>query len=173
MKHPVLKIKKGAVVYDDADARHASELPRPAVPGSRPLVSSRRRKRGRRLTFLPLLVIALGLFLLFRIVPNTPVNKAVLAGWQVILRVTPFENTLIVGVTFISRSPAAESASPLPEATARVSLTGTGEQVFLAGDLEKSPMTLRGELPRLASAKKVQAEVSIGSTRATLWLPVP
>lgn len=173
MKHPVLNIKKGAVIYDDTEARRASELPRPALPGSRPLVSRRRRRRGGRLTFFPLLVIALGLFILFRVVPSMPVNRAVLAGWQVTLRISPYQDRLIVGVTFILSAPTGESASPVPEATARISLPGTGEQVFVAGMLEKSPMTLRGDLPRIGGAKKVRAEVSIGTARSTLWLPVP
>ena len=61
----------------------------------------------------------------------------------------------------------------MPEATARISLPGTGEQLFLAGALERSPITLRGSLRRAGGAKKVQAQVSIAGTRATLWLPVP
>lgn len=173
MKHPVLTIKKGAVVYDDTEARRASELPRPALPGTGPFVSRRSRKRGIPLTFLPLLAIAMGLFILFRIVPNTPVNRAIVAGWQVTLRATPYQDRLIIGVTFLSTVPVAANSSDVPEATARFSLPGTGERAFVAGALEKSPMTLRADLPHLAGSKKVQAEVSIGSARATLWIPVP
>ncbi|MGA2641493.1 MAG: hypothetical protein ABSG21_11410, partial [Spirochaetia bacterium] len=66
MKRPVLQIKKGAVIYDDTEARRASELPRPALPGSGPFVSRRRRRRRGPYTFIPLLVIALGLFIVFR-----------------------------------------------------------------------------------------------------------
>jgi hypothetical protein len=170
MKQPVLKVKKGAIVYDDTAAREASELPRPALPGSGPLGSRRRKRRGGRFTYLPLLILALGLFILFRIVPNTPVGRATVSGWQVTLHVTPYKEALIVGVTFLSRAPL---TGPSPEARVRLSLPGTGEQVFLAGDLVRSPMTLRGELPWLPSAKKVQAEISIGSARVTLWKPAP
>lgn len=169
MKHQVLRVKKGAVIYDDTAAREASELPRPALPGSGPLKSRQRKRRGGRLTYFPLLIIAVGVFILFQIVPKTPVRRAVLSGWQVTLHVTPHNDTLIVGVTFVSRAGVTEA----PEATVRVSLPGTGEQLFLAGELAKSPLTLRGELPWLRQAKKVQAQISIGTARATLWLPAP
>jgi hypothetical protein len=179
MKQPVIRIKKGAIVYDDTAAKDASELPRPALPGSRPLTSPRRKRRGGRLTYFPLVIIALGLFMLFRIVPNTPVIRATLSGWQVTLHVTPYRDTLIVGVTFLSSTPVrvpgeGSPAGPgFPGAAVRLSLPGTGRQAFVAGDLVKSPMTLRGELPWLKKAKKVQAEVSVGNTHVTLWQPAP
>jgi hypothetical protein len=34
-------------------------------------------------------------------------------------------------------------------------------------------MTLRGELAWLPDAKRVQAEVSVGAARVTLWQPAP
>jgi hypothetical protein len=177
MKQPVLRVKKGAVVYDDTAAREASELPRPALPGSGPLGSRRRKRRVGRFTYLPLLIIALGLFILFRIIPNTPVGRATVSGWQVTLHVTPYKDTLIVGVTFLAPrkgpSPELPVRTEPPEARVRLSLPGTGEQAFLAGDLVRSPMTLRGELPWLPNAKKVQAEISIGTARVTLWKPAP
>ncbi len=172
MKHPVLRIRKGAIVYDDTDAQRASEVPRPALPGSGPFVSRRRRRNRGPFTYIPLLVVALGLFVVFRVVPRTPVSRAVLAGWEIILRVSPYQDQLIVGVTFISRVPPAESASP-PAAAVHVSIPGTGGRMLLTGRLEKSPMTLSGELARTSGAKKVQAEVSIGDSHATLWLPAP
>ena len=173
MKHPVLNVKKGAVVYDDTEARHASELPRPALPGRGPSVSRRRGGRRGPFTYIPLLVGALGLFILFRIVPNTPVNRAALAGWQLTLRATPYQDRLIVGVTFMSSAPGAVKPSLVPEATVRFSLPGTAVQVIVAGGLERSPITLRGDLPHVGNAKKVQAEVSIGDAHVTLWLRAP
>ena len=173
MKHPVLKIKKSAVVYDDTEARRASELPRPALPGTGPFFSRRRRRKGIPITFFPLLVVAIGLFILFQVVPNAAVRRSVLNGWQATLRATPYQGRLIVGVTFISNAPAAGNTGDAPEATARLSLPGTGEQVFVAGRLEKSPLTLRGELPRIPGVKKVQAEIAVGNARATLRIPAP
>ena len=123
--------------------------------------------------FLPLIVIALGLFILFRLAPNTPVHRAVVGRWQATLRATPYQDTLIIGVTFLSSSDASTNVADVVEAKVRMSLPGTGEQVLVAGMLEKSPMTLRADLPRVAGAKKVQAEVSIGNAKATLWVPAP
>jgi hypothetical protein len=179
MKQPVLRVKKGATIYDDTAAMEASGLPRPALPGSGPLKSRRRKRRGGRLTYFPLLIIAVGLFILFRIVPSTPVSRATLSGWQVTLHVTPYNDTLIVGVTFVSRAPlkgpikGSPEGTEVPEATVHVSLPGTGQQAFLTGNLGKSPMTLRGELPWLQKAKKVQAEIRVGNARVTLWQPAP
>jgi hypothetical protein len=175
MKHPVLKIKKGAVVYDDTEARRASELPRPALPGTGPFFSrrGRRRRRGIPITFFPLLVVAIGLFILFQVVPNAAVRRSVLNGWQATLRATPYQDRLIVGVTFIAGSPVAGNAADAPEATARLSLPGTGEQTFVVGLLDKSPLTLRGELRRIPGAKKVQAEVRVGNAHVTLRIPAP
>lgn len=179
MKPPVLRIKKGAIIYDDTAAREASEAAHPALPGRKPATSRRRKRRSAGLTYFPLVIIAVGLFILFRIVPNTPVGRAAVSGWQATLHVTPYGDRLIVGVTFLSRTPlktrspgSPEGAEPV-EAMVRFSLAGTGEQQFVAGDLVRSPMTLRGELPWLPGAKKVQAEVSVGTSRATLWRPVP
>jgi hypothetical protein len=179
MKHPVLKIRKGAIIYDDTAAREASEFPHPALPGKGPARSRRRKKRSAGFTYFPLVIIAVGLFVLFRIVPNTPVGRVAVSGWQATLHVTPHGGRLIVGVTFLSKSPLKLRSPEFPggaepvEAIVRFSLAGTGEQQFVAGDLVKSPMTLRGELPWVAGAKKVQAEVSVGTSRATLWRPVP
>jgi hypothetical protein len=173
MKHPVLRIKKGAVVYDDTAAREASELPRPALPGTGPFFARRRRRRGIPVTFFPLLVVAIGLFILFQVVPNATVRRSVLNGWQATLRATPFQDRLIIGVTFISGSPVAGNPADAPEATARLSLPGTGEQTFVAGRLDKSPLTLRGDLPRIPGAKKVQAEIKVGNAHVTLRIPAP
>jgi hypothetical protein len=173
MKHPVLNVKKDAVVYDDTEARLSSGLPRPPLPGSGPFFSRRRRKRGIPLTFLPLVAIAAGLFIVLRLVPNTPVNRVTIEGWQATLRVTPYQGKLIIGVTFLSSAAVPVDPADAQEATVAVSLPGTGEQVLVAAALVKSPITLRGDLPRAAGAKKVQAVVRVGRTRAMLWVPAP
>jgi hypothetical protein len=166
MKPPRLPIKKGAVLYDDSE--QVRDLPQPP-PRRRP-APPRRRTRGVRVVLAPLLAIAAGLFILFRMVPHGATNRAVLSGWQTTLHVTRYEDGLIVSVTFVARSP---QRSPVPEAAASVSLRGTGEQVFLAGDLVKSPMTLRGRLPDNPGAAAVQAEVTIGGARVVLVATVP
>ena len=173
MKHPVLKIKKGAVVYDDTEARRASELPRPALPGSGPFLSRRRRRKGIPAPFFPLLVVAVGVFIFFQIIPNAPIRRVVIDGWQATLRATPYQGRLIIGVTFISGAPVPADRAGAPTATVRLFLPGTGAQAFVAGPLDKSPMTLRGELPRIASAKRVQADIFIGKAHATLRIPAP
>jgi hypothetical protein len=173
MKHPVLKIKKGAVIYDDSDAQRSAELPHAALPGSGPFVSRRRRRRSGSFTFIPLLVVALGLFMLFRVIPHTPIRQTVLSGWQIILRVTPYQGILIVGVTFISHAHPTQRAPQAPYATVHITIPGTGQQELVAGVLEKSPMTLRVELVRAKEPRTVEAEVSIAGAHARLRLPAP
>jgi hypothetical protein len=172
VKPPVLKVKKGAQVYDDTAAQEASELPRPLLPGSGPLPRGRRRRRAGRYTYFPLVIVAIGLFIFFRVAPNTPVSRGSLSGWQVTLHVTPYNDTLIVGVTFVSKAPV-EGSGSAERALVRVSLPGTAEEVFVAGNLERSPMTLRGTVPWLRAAAKVEARVSIGGARVTLWQRAP
>jgi hypothetical protein len=86
------------------------------------------------------------------------------------MRITPQKDRLVVGVTFMSRAPAAEIA---PSATVRIFLPGTGEQMFVTGVLEKSPMTLRGNMARFIGPKALEAEVGIGAAHTTLWLQAP
>ena len=177
MKPPVLRIKKKSVIYDDTGAQQEGEPFRLSLAPSPGRLTVRRRRVGTRSSLVPLLVVAAGLFVFFRVIPHAPTSRAVVAGWQVTLHVTPREDTLIVGLTFVSRSgkagaDAPEGTAAVPEATARVSLLGTGEQVFLAGDLVKSPMTLSGRLPIVGGAARVQADVAIQGSRVTLLAPV-
>jgi hypothetical protein len=168
MNPPRLRIKKGAVLYDDSDA--VRDLPKPPPPSRRRPAPPRRRRGGIRALLAPLLAIAAALLILSRVIPHAPSNRAVLSGWQATLHVTRYEDGLAVAVTFVARSPL---RSPVPAAAASVSLRGTGEQVFLVGDLVRSPMTLRGRLPDVPGAAAVQAEVTIGGARVVLTAPVP
>jgi len=166
MKPDTIHIKKGASVYDDAEEDR--DLPQPPPrPARRP--PARRRRPPSRSVLAPLIAVAAGIFLVFRVVPHAVANRAVVAGWQTTLHVARIEDGLVVGLTFVARG----RPSAPPEATARVFLRGTSEQVFLAGDLDRSPMTLRGRLPALPAARVVQADVSIAGARVTLVAPVP
>jgi hypothetical protein len=119
-----------------------------------------------------LLILALGIFVVARYVPRSPTDRATLAGWQIILRATPYGDALIVGVTFIALSPTGLAGSP-PAASVDFLLLGTGERLSLLGNLEKSPMTLRGRLPYSKKIQRVQAEVSIAGQSRTLQLAAP
>ena len=167
MNPPSIKVKKGAVVYDDAEQDRL--IPRPPTP-PRSRFTSRRARGGGRSVLVPLLAVAGGIFILFRVVPHGPTHRAVLAGWQATLHVTRFDDGLVVGITFVSRS---APASPGPDVSAQVSLSGTTEQVVLSGELSRSPMTIRGRLPAVPGARVVQAELTIASSRVTLVAPVP
>ncbi len=166
MKPPRITIRKGSVVYDDAEQDRDIPRPPPARRGPAP---RRRRPRGRSV-LAPLIAVAAGIFIVFRVVPHAPPNRAVVSGWQVTLHVTRFEGDLLVGVTFVARS---RPSAVAPSATALVAVQGTGKQVFLAGDLDRSPMTLRGRFAGSTEAQVVQADVTVAGAHVLLVSRVP
>lgn len=174
MKHPVLRVKKGAEHYDDSPAEGASDVMRRALaPGSRGSAGSRRSAaRRRRFPFLPLLALGLGLLVVFRFLPRSPADRAAVGGWEVVLRATPEGNRLIITVAFVqaARSVQGAPSGDAPQASARVLLPDTGDRISLSGTLAKSPMTLRGEMPYTTRVRSVKAEVTVGSDSKTLSL---
>jgi hypothetical protein len=177
MKHPVLRIKKGSTVFDDHEAdMEVRRLRRLSLDTLRAARRPRSRKQRAGLSTVSLLIVAIGAFLVIRQAPEVP--RVSFQGWQVILRATPHDELIIVGVTFIAEAGAAmplpASGTDAPEkASIRIVMTGTEGRLDLGGALDRSPMTLRGELPRSAKARKVKAEVSIGSESRTLWVATP
>ena len=174
MKHPILSVKKGAEVYDDSLAESERRLQAAEAAAQIHPPSGRRRPRARRvrMTYLPLVVLAIGLVVVFRGIPRPPTNRASLAGWQVVLHATPYGNTLLLSVTFTHGTASSPLAPESPPAIASVRffLQDTGERLSLEEALAKSPMTVRGQLPYSAIIKKVQAEVSIGAEKKILTL---
>lgn len=170
MKGPVLRIRKGVRVYDD---REQEQAPPPREPAPQPGRRARQGGRRGRLTFLPLLVLVLAVVVVLRVVPKTQTNRAVIGGWSTTLRATLFQDdTLLVGVTFVKEGPGA-AAAPVengPRAEAKVVLPDTGQEILLSGILEKSPITLQGQMEYSSKVKKVQAVVSVGAERKTLTL---
>jgi hypothetical protein len=175
MKHPVLHVKKGAPVYDDS--REEREAPRRAAePVSRFRFRAGKRRRRGGLTFLPLLVLALALVFVFRFIPGKPLNHAVLAGWQAVLRAAPRDGVLLVGVTFIRTRPpaapgsAAANTAPEPAPIARVSFycPATGEKQAATEPLVRSPFTIHARMVNGAAVRSVQAEVIIGDQKRFL-----
>ena len=177
MKHPILSIRKGAEVYDDSLAESERRLQAAEAAAQKHPPAKRRRPHTRRarMTFLPLVVLAIGLVVVFRIIPRPPTNRASLAGWDAVLRATHYGNTFLLSVTFIHGTASPPLAPEIPPAIAlvRFFLQGTGERLTLEEALVKSPMTVRGHLPWSAIVKKVQAEVSVGAEKKTLTLAAP
>jgi hypothetical protein len=169
MKGPVLRIRKGAVTYDDNQQEQAAP---PRAPQRRTTTRTRAGGRRGRMAFLPLLVLVLALAVVFRVLPRTPTNRATIGGWSTTLRATPYQGELLVAVTFIKDglpgvvSPAADG----PQAAVRVLLPDTGEEISFGGVLSKSPITLRGQMTFTTRVKSVRAEVSVGAEKKTLRL---
>ncbi|HUJ73232.1 MAG TPA: hypothetical protein VL359_00180 [bacterium] len=171
MNPQILKIKKGSVIYDDTSAQQQTEPYRPDLTVTPSRRRIRRRSIGPRASLFPLLIIAAALFLFFRLAPRAQSPRAVVAGWQVTLRATPYQGTLIVGLTFVSSSE--QVPSPAPRASARVMLSGNPEPLLLDGALERSPMTLTGRFPAFPSPSRLQAQVVVDGSRVILSAPVP
>lgn len=184
MKNPVLHIKKGVETYVDPPPGSEQEPPRQGPLGTRPprrKAFSPSRRRG-RFTYLPLLILALALVIIFRVMPRVPTNRAAMMGWDVALRVMPYSETgsggdgsglaLLVSVTFIekSRPAGALGGAQAPHAAVRFFLPDTGEELSLSEDLVKSPTTLHGQLRYSERVRKVLATVSVGTETRTLSL---
>jgi hypothetical protein len=174
MKNPVLSVRKGAEVYDDspAESERRAQAAEAAAQLNPPPGRRRPHARRIRMTYLPLVFVAIGLVVVFQGIPRLPTHRASLAGWQAVLRATPYGNVLLLSVTFIHDTASAPRVpdSPPEIAVVRFVLQETGERLSLEEALVKSPMTIRGQLPYSAVVKKVQAEVSIGADKKTLTL---
>jgi hypothetical protein len=164
MKHPVLTIKKGAEYYDDVHPERNRPVRRRLKPLPAPI------KKRSRLAFFPLLFLALVVLAVLRFMPHGPTDRAAVGGWDVVLRATPHEGTLIIGVTFVASTQVQGSIQNAPDALIHIVAPDTGGELTLSGVLSKSPMTLRGELPYSVKLKRLQADVTVGSARARLSL---
>jgi hypothetical protein len=174
MKNPVLHIKKGVERYIDPPPGSGQGPPRQGPLGTRPVQrnAARSPRRRGRFTYLPLLILALALVFVFRIVPRPPTNRAVLMGWDLVLRAMPYGEALLVSVTFIQKAqPGADlTARPALRAAVRFLLPDSGEQLSLSEDLVKSPTTLHGRMPFTNHVRKVTATVRVGTETRTLSL---
>ncbi len=172
MKNPVLHIKKGVELYVDPPVGSELQPPRQRAPtgGTIQRKPSRSPLRRGRLTFVPLVVLAIALVVVFRVVPRAPTNRATMMGWETVLRAMPYGDMLLVSVTFIQAAPPGPNGPPAPKAVVRIVLPETGEQLALSEDLSKSPMTLRGQMRATPAVKKVLATVSVGKETRTLTL---
>lgn len=174
MKNPVLHIKKGVERYVDHPLGSELQPPSQRRLGDRHMQGkgSRPPLRRGRLTFFPLLILAIALVFVFRIMPRAPLNRATLMGWDVVLRAMPYGEALLVSVTFLEKTkPGADlSGRPVPRAAVRFLQPDTGEQLSLSEDLVKSPTTLHGQMPYTGAVRKVLATVSIGTETRTLSL---
>jgi hypothetical protein len=164
MKHPVLKIKKGAEFYDDARPEANRPVQHPPAAPPAPL------KRRNRIVLFPLVFLALVVLLVLRFMPHGPTDRATIAGWEVVLRATPHDQTLIIGVTFIEAGKGTEHGATPADALIHVVAPDTGAELSLSGALWKSPMTIRGEMPYTTKLKRLHADVTIGGSHVRLTL---
>jgi hypothetical protein len=176
MKHPVLRVKKGAPVYDDSlEEREESRREQQPVPRMTARPGRRRRPRG-GLTFLPLLVLALALVFVFRVIPRKPPNTATLAGWDLVLRAESHDGTVLVGVTFtrsvVRRGFFRAAATPVPEppqaAVVTFSSPQTAERRVVTESLLRSPFTVHARMLDEPPVNRMQAEVAVGGQKRLL-----
>ena len=172
MKNPVLHIKKGVEVYEDPHAGSEPQPPRPRAPTVRTFPRKPSRSPGRRgrLAFVPLVVVAIVLVVVFRIVPRAPTNRATMMGWNTVLRAMPYGDMLLVSVTFIQAASPGPNGPPAQKVVVHVLLPETGEQLMLSEDLMRSPTTLRGQMRPTQAVERFLATVSIGNQTRTLTL---
>jgi hypothetical protein len=179
VKHPVLRIRKDAekdpVFYYEREKRLtlASVRRKPQSSGMgflggffRGFFGAFRRKGKMRRMLLPALLVVLAAVILPRIIPRAP-GRAVVAGQEAVLRATPFQDALLVSVTFTARArwtPAAAGG----EAAVQFELPDTGEKLLVTGQLGQEPSTIRGRMRYTGVEKKLTADVRVADARAGL-----
>jgi hypothetical protein len=179
MKHPVLRVKKDAekdpVFHYEREKRlsmaSAPRGPDPSRGGFlgglfRGFFRGSRRRGGRRPPLLPLLLVALAAVVFLRLIPRTP-SRAVLAGQEAVLRATPYQDALLVSVTFTARARAG-AATAGREASVLFVLPDTGEKLLVTEQLGEGPSTLRGRMRYTGVEKKLTADVRVADARAGL-----
>lgn len=174
MKHPVLKVKKDAeqdvVFHYKREERLAMpSAPRGPTPAGRGFLRGILR-RGRLPIFLPLLAIVIAMVMLLSGGPRGA-GRAVIAGWEAVLRATPYEDSLLVSVTFLPEQGRALPSQP-PVAAVTFVLPDTGETLLVSGDLGQGPSTLRGKMRYIGTEKKLTAQVRLDGRQAGLTVGV-
>ncbi len=163
MKPPVLKVKKDAdqeVVFHYSRDERLSRVSAPRGPSSQPRGFLRGLfRRGRVPAFLPLLVVIIALILVARGGFRSP-GRAVIAGWEAVLRASPYEDSLLVSVTFLPEPGTPLPAEP-PVASVVFVLPDTGERLLLSEGLGQGPSTIRGRMRYTGKEKKLTAEVRL------------
>jgi hypothetical protein len=174
MKPPVLQVKKNAekdVVFHYSRDERLSRAGAPRGPS--PQRGGFLRgifRRGRFPAFLPLLVVIIALILVARGGFRSP-GRAVIAGWEAVLRASPYEDSLLVSVTFLPEPGTALPAQP-PAASVVFVLPDTGERLLLSEELGQGPSTIRGRMRYTGKEKKLTAEVRISGKQAGLTVGV-
>lgn len=165
MKQPILRIRKGAQIYDDGEPERVL----PAASDPRPQEESARRRgprpRGRLL--LPVVVLAIALIAVLRFAPRQPQDRALIAGTEVVLRATVYGDLVLVSLTF-ARDPKSPPPGRAAAVHALLEIPETGASQELDGSLARLPEILRGQLAYADAARQVTAEVDAGGRRVTL-----
>jgi hypothetical protein len=174
VKHPVLKVKKGAetdVVFHYSRDERLSRASAPRGPSSQ-LGGFMRGffRRGRLPAFLPLLLVIVAIVLIGRGGFRSP-GRAVVAGWEAVLRASPYRDSLLVSVTFLPEAGTALSSEP-PTASVTFVLPDTGERLLVSEALGQGPSTLRGRMRYSGKEKKLTADVRLSGKQAVLTVGV-
>ncbi len=169
MKHPVLRVKKDAeqdvVFHYNRDERLAMPSA-PRVPRKRGGLFKGLFRRGKLPAFLPVIIAVLAIILVAR-GGLRPQGRAVVGGWEAVLRASPYEDSLLVSVTFLPEQGAQLPPAP-PSATVTFVLPDTGETLLVTGDLGPGPSTLRGKMRYTGTEKKLTADVRLAGRQAGL-----
>jgi hypothetical protein len=176
VKHPVLKVKKDAEKDVVFHSSREQRLALPSAPRGPSSVSGGFfrgffRRGGRLPSLLPVLLMVLAAAVLLPRLMRTS-SRATIAGYEAVLRASPYQDALLVSVTFASAS-GRKQAAPAPEVSVAFVLPDTGERLLVSELLEPGPSTLRGKMRYNGSEKKLTAMVRIGANQAVLSLGLP
>ena len=135
--------------------------------------------RGRLPSLLPLLIVALVVVLVFKFAVPRSSSRAILSGYEAVLRASLYADALFVSVTFTPAAGArktipagtdSSTAGGSPTASVSLELPDTGERLLLSEALGDGPSTIRGKMKYIGKERKLTARVRVGEKAASLSL---
>lgn len=182
---PILHVKKGAEIYIDRDPDGDGSSSPSGISqsweglGLMPPTPKRRPRAGARLSIFAVVILALAVVMMLRLLQRQT-DKAVLAGYQAVLRGVEYQGSLMVSVSLtpVRQGGGAESATvsgsgPTRTASVLFSIAGTGEELSVSRPIPDEGLILGGGMRYTGKERTLQAELSVGRESVTLTLALP
>lgn len=156
-RQPVLRVRKDAERDVPVYSRHDAA-------GEAPVRRGRRGILGRgRFSLFPILLLALGAVVVFRILPSRDRSTASVDGLSMTLRAYAYKETVLVSISFSGRLP----ENPMA-VSAVCSLEGLPDPLPLSGQIGEGNRVLRGRMDGGMADRILTADMTAAGFRRTL-----
>jgi hypothetical protein len=163
----ILRIKKGAVQYDDEKEDGPERpSPRPVEQRKPPQSPTGQRARRRPLSaLLPIVILVVAVLVIYRVMPQKS-DHASVGSSEALLRAEAIGDSLHAAV----------AVSPSETEGGRVTvlfrLPDTGEQLSVSDLMTASGLILKGSMPFTGKERSIEARVTIDGASATLYAKI-